>query len=102
VLAVSAVISILMTVLVFPLLHKAIPEPTYLRLCRILFDHSLEEIIFAYTHPSTGLSAYPVAVLFFPLMWALHRSDSAAMSVGGWTTLAVQMVIRRIGDFSAT
>ncbi|KAI9635727.1 major facilitator superfamily domain-containing protein [Dioszegia hungarica] len=83
VLGFSAALSIFMTISLFPVLHRAIPEDIYLVLC---------------------LLCYPLATIFFPLIWASH--NSAAPHAGlGWGTIglmSMQMLIRRVGDFSCT
>ncbi|CAD6578555.1 MAG: hypothetical protein TREMPRED_002215 [Tremellales sp. Tagirdzhanova-0007] len=81
VLALSAVLSIFQTIFIYPVLHRAIPENLYLRLC---------------------LSAYPAAILFFPVIWALSNANNGRMSTTAWTALAVQMILRRVGDFATT
>ncbi|ORY34238.1 major facilitator superfamily domain-containing protein [Naematelia encephala] len=81
VLALGAFLSIFMTIFIFPLLHRSIPENQYLRLC---------------------LSAYPVAVVFFPILWGINYAAEGRLPLLGWTILVVQMVFRRFGDFAAT
>ncbi|WVF66037.1 hypothetical protein IAT40_000775 [Kwoniella sp. CBS 6097] len=82
VLGLSAGLSIAMTVLVFPIFHGSMSESTCLKLC---------------------LSAYAIAVLFFPVIWAMsypYEGDELPMSA--WIVISMQMVMRRIGDFAAT
>jgi hypothetical protein len=117
VLALSAVLSILMTALVFPMLHSALPESLYLKLCTSssfirLVDHvASHRAIEPSSHRSisgrimlitAGLLAYPLAVLFCPVLWALHRADTGSLGVAAWAVLVAQMIIRRTGDFAAT
>jgi len=80
VLAISALFSILLTVFLFPVMHRMLPSSVFLRLCLI---------------------AYPVAVIFFPLIWALNY-PAEQMGLGAWTALIVQMLLRRFGDLAAT
>lgn len=80
ILAFSAVLSIFLTVFIFPMLHRAIPENLCLRMC---------------------LAAYPVAVLLFPVVWVVTRANDGRLGVAGWSVLALQMLLRRTGDFAA-
>ncbi|OCF44118.1 hypothetical protein I317_02072 [Kwoniella heveanensis CBS 569] len=82
VLGLSAGLSIAMTVLVFPIFHGSMTESTCLKVC---------------------LSAYPVAVLFFPVIWAMsypYEGDNLPFSA--WIVISMQMIMRRAGDFAAT
>ncbi|WRT63848.1 uncharacterized protein IL334_000773 [Kwoniella shivajii] len=82
VLGLSAGLSILMTIFVFPLLHGSLSESVCLRIC---------------------LLSYPAAVLFFPVLWAMSfpsEGDNLPSSV--WVVMTIQMVLRRTGDFATT
>ncbi|WWC85817.1 uncharacterized protein L201_000684 [Kwoniella dendrophila CBS 6074] len=82
VLGFSAGLSILMTIFVFPLLHGYFSEATCLRIC---------------------LLAYPASIVFFPILWGMgypYSGDSLPITL--WMVMSVQMVLRRIGDFTTT
>lgn len=122
VLALSAVLSIFMTAVVFPMLHRALPEPLYLKLCTSsvpsssVFVHCVrvvQSLCFGWDQARrpisgrimliiAGLLAYPLAVLFCPVLWALHRADTGSLGVAAWAVLVAQMIVRRTGDFAAT
>jgi hypothetical protein len=51
---------------------------------------------------TAGLLAYPLAVLFCPVLWGLHHADTGSLGVAAWTVLVAQMIVRRTGDFAAT
>jgi uncharacterized membrane protein YjdF len=46
-----------------------------------------------------GLIAYPLGVVFFPLIWAASRQGLGPM---GYILMSLQMVLRRTGDFAST
>jgi len=92
--ALSAGLSILMTVFVFPYLHNRLPENLFLRLCTSL-SFLVEELMI-------GLFAYPVGVLFFPFAWYFNYTSTTSLPKSVCVLLALQMVCRRMGDFSAT
>lgn len=46
---------------------------------------------------------YPLAVIFFPLLWALsHARANAALPIPACTVMGLQMLVRRTGDFAGT
>ena len=49
-----------------------------------------------------GLFAYPVGVLFFPFAWYFNYTSTTSLPKSVCVLLALQMVCRRMGDFSAT
>jgi hypothetical protein len=49
-----------------------------------------------------GLFAYPVGVLFFPFAWYFNHTSTVSLPKSVCVLLAMQMVCRRMGDFSAT
>jgi hypothetical protein len=49
-----------------------------------------------------GLFAYPVGVLFFPFAWYFNYTSTTSLPKSVCVLLAMQMVCRRMGDFSAT
>jgi hypothetical protein len=49
-----------------------------------------------------GLFAYPVGVLFFPFAWYFNYTSTVSLPKSVCVLLAMQMVCRRMGDFSAT
>ena len=69
-----------MTAVIFPLLHRHISQDLFLRLC---------------------LAAYPLSVSFFPVIWTIVYAHNGFTSMA-WALLALQMIVRRIGDFAAT
>ncbi|WVQ80872.1 hypothetical protein IAT38_002979 [Cryptococcus sp. DSM 104549] len=78
----SAALSIVMTIFVFPSVHSSMLEHQCLLMC---------------------LACYPLATIFFPIMWSLgyaHTGEGLPGSV--WVTLALHMILRRTGDFAAT
>ncbi|WVR03616.1 hypothetical protein IAU60_000608 [Kwoniella sp. DSM 27419] len=82
VLGLSAGLSILMTIFVFPVLHSSTSESTCLKLCLI---------------------AYPLAMLFFPVIWAISYSyEGDNLPLSSWLVIGMQMFLRRVGDFAAT
>jgi hypothetical protein len=42
---------------------------------------------------------YPTAVIFFPLIWAVSQNGLGKM---GYLLMTLQMILRRMGDFSST
>ncbi|GMK59936.1 hypothetical protein CspeluHIS016_0901530 [Cutaneotrichosporon spelunceum] len=82
ILAVSAGLSIAMTSIVFPRLHKRIPENDLLRF---------------------SVTMYPLAVALFPIMWGMSAHLPAGELSGiSMLALGIQMLMRRTGDFAAT
>lgn len=52
--------------------------------------------------PHLGLSCYPLATIFFPVMWSLnfaYEGDGAPLSV--WIVMSIHMILRRFGDFAS-
>jgi hypothetical protein len=49
-----------------------------------------------------GLFAYPIGVLFFPFAWYFNYTSTTSLPKSVCVLLAMQMVCRRMGDFSAT
>jgi hypothetical protein len=49
-----------------------------------------------------GLFAYPVGALFFPFAWYFNYTSTTSLPKSVCVLLAMQMVCRRMGDFSAT
>lgn len=100
--ACSAGLSILMTVFVFPFLHRRLPENLFLRLCKLPPDlgrrYTDTEILLIFL----GLLAYPTAVLFFPFAWYFNYTSPTSLPPSVILILSVQMVLRRMGDFAAT
>ncbi|TXT16068.1 hypothetical protein VHUM_00571 [Vanrija humicola] len=82
-LALGAGLSIVLTIFLFPVLHRIVPENAYLTFC---------------------LAQYPIAILLFPAAWAANRDYPVAgrLSAAGWVILVVQLVLRRVGDFAPT
>ncbi|KAK8845553.1 hypothetical protein IAR55_006268 [Kwoniella newhampshirensis] len=82
ILGLSAGLSIFMTIFVFPVLHGSLSEHRCLLLC---------------------LTAYPVATIFFPIIWAMsYSSQGDHLPTPAWAVMTVQMVLRRVGDFALT
>ncbi|WWD22504.1 hypothetical protein CI109_106997 [Kwoniella shandongensis] len=82
ILGLSAGLSIFMTIFIFPILHGFFSEHRCLLLC---------------------LTAYPVATVFFPIIWAMsYSSQGDNLPKAVWVIMAIQMIIRRVGDFAAT
>ncbi|XAO26623.1 hypothetical protein I312_105461 [Cryptococcus bacillisporus CA1280] len=77
----SAALSIFMTIFVFPVVHSSMPENYCLLFC---------------------LSCYPLATIFFPVMWSLnfaYEGDDVPLSV--WIVMSIHMILRRFGDFAS-
>jgi hypothetical protein len=99
--ALSAGLSILMTVFVFPYLHNRLPEHIFLRLCK----SALLTILFgsqAVLTTPIGLMSYPAGVVFFPFAWYLNYISPVSLPTSVCVLLSLQMVLRRMGDFAAT
>ncbi|KAL1413255.1 DNA ligase (ATP) [Vanrija albida] len=75
-LALGAGLSITLTIFLFPVLHRIVPENSYLGFC---------------------LVQYPIAVLLFPVAWAANKDYPVAGRLGlaGWAILFVQLILRR-------
>lgn len=74
------------------MLHRKIPEQHYLAVCEQAATYPDYDL-------TAGLSAYPLGVVFFPLVWSMSREG---LTVASCLVMALQMILRRMGDFAST
>lgn len=63
---------------------------------------SLVRQCLTHTYLHLGLSCYPLATIFFPVMWSLnfaYEGDDVPLSV--WIVMSIHMILRRFGDFAS-
>ena len=86
----SACLCVLMLIFVLPMMHRYFSFQTLVTIC----EHSR-----CYPPLTAGLLCYPIATALFPVLWLLR---SRGLNGFLFMLLAVQIVIRRTGDFSST